>query len=161
MARTGNETLWEWRELCRATGLDEIEGPNISGVSIDSRTLSPGDLFVALRGDPGPRFHTSVVGARDGHDFVGAAANAGASGAMVHRDIDTTLPLLRVADTLDGLWDLARFARTRCHGDIVAITGSSGKTTAKDFLAVMLEAHAAEGSFNNFWGVPVSLARMP
>ncbi len=158
---SSGSALWRWPELCRATGVAEVDGPDVSGVSIDSRTLREGDLFVALKGDPGPRFRASVMGARDGHDFVADAAARGASGALVHLDVDGPLPLLRVADTLDGLWDLARAARKRVTGRVAAVTGSSGKTTAKDFLAALLQAHAAEGSFNNFWGVPVSLARMP
>ena len=165
MGDTASKTLWEWSELCRATGVSEVSGPSVTGISIDTRTLDEGDLFVALKGNPGPRFRAAVVGARDGHDFVADAAARGAAGALVHRgvhgDVDVALPLLRVNDTLDGLWDLARHARNRNRGQIVAVTGSSGKTTAKDFLATMLDAHAAEGSFNNFWGVPVSLARMP
>lgn len=156
-----DKALWTWPELCRATGVEELDGPAVSGISIDTRTLREGDLFVALEGDPGPRYHTSVPGTRDGHDFVADAAARGASGALVHRDVDSPLPLLRVRDTLDALWDLARAARRRVSGRVVAVTGSSGKTTAKNFLAAMLTAHAAEGSFNNFWGVPVSLARMP
>ncbi len=140
-------------------------GPDISGVSIDSRTLQAGDLFVALSGDPGPRFHSSFQGARDGHDFLAGAIAAGAAAVLVDREVDSAVPQLRMGDTLDGLWDLARFARKRISGRVVAITGSSGKTTARVYIEHVLGeqgvVHGSEGSLNNHWGVPLSLARMP
>ncbi len=123
-----------------------------TGVSIDTRTLQPGDLFVALRGDHG-----------DGHDHVADALARGAAGAMVQRDLPGTT--LLVHDTLEALWALGRYARARFTGRAVAITGSVGKTTTKEMLRVVLEAagptHAAQASYNNQWGVPLTLARLP
>ncbi len=124
-------------------------GPDVTSVDIDSRTLTRGALFVALRG------------ARDGHQFVAAAAAAGAAGAIVERRLPVAIEQLVVADSLRALATLGRAARRRCGGLICAITGSSGKTTAKTFLAAALAAHSSEGSFNNHLGVPLSLARMP
>ena len=155
------DTLWHWGELCSAMGLPPADGPEIGGVSIDSRTTRPGDLFVALPGDPGPRFHASSRSDRDGHDFVAHAAQNGAAGALVHRHMDATVPLLRSADTLDGLWAIGRARRTAMAGEVVAVTGSSGKTTAKTLLKTALDAFATDGSLNNHIGVPLSLARTP
>lgn len=156
-----SEPLWRWSELCKALELAPANGPDITGVTIDSRVTTPGDLFVALPGDPGPRFNASTRSERDGHDFVPDAASNGASGALVHREVETGLPLLRAGDTLDGLWALGRARRARLNGDIVAVTGSSGKTTAKTFLKAALDAFATGGSLNNHLGVPLSLARTP
>jgi len=127
-----------------------------SGLSIDTRTLQPGDLYVALKGDT-----------RDGHDFVKAAFKAKASAAMVSRKPDGVdeEPLLMVANTLRGLEDLARASRARSNARIVAVTGSVGKTTTKEILRLALGAlgrtHASAASYNNHWGVPLSLASMP
>ena len=153
--------LWRWPELCAALGLAPVPGPDISGLAIDSRATRPGDLFVALPGDPGPRFNASSRSDRDGHDFVGHAAANGASGALVHRGLEATLALLRTGDTLDGLWAIGRARRAALRGDVVAVTGSSGKTTAKTFLRAALDAFASQGSLNNHLGVPLSLARTP
>jgi len=159
-------SLWNWQELNLALGLaGGGDGPDVSGVSIDSRTLRAGDLFVALSGDPGPRFHSSFEGARDGHDFLESAVAAGAAAVLVDREVEAAVPQLRVEDTLDGLWDLARFARGRISGKVVAITGSSGKTTARVYVEHVLGelgvVHGSEGSLNNHWGLPLSIARMP
>ncbi|MDE0366470.1 MAG: Mur ligase family protein [Gammaproteobacteria bacterium] len=156
-----DEPLWRWPELCGALGLTRAHGPDITGVTIDSRATKPGDLFVALPGDPGPRFNASSRSERDGHDFVFHAAKNGASGALVHRGVETDLPLLATGDTLDGLWAIGRARRAALAGDIVAVTGSSGKTTAKTFLKIALGAFATGGSLNNHLGVPLSLARTP
>ena len=158
--------LWQWPDLLAALNLSEPkEGAAISGVSIDTRTLVPGDLFVALSGDPGPRFNASGTGNRNGHEFVFAAGEAGAAALLVSKDVKSKLPALQVANTLDGLWQLARFARARMDGRVAAITGSAGKTTARSWLEQILIAqlptHASVGSYNNHWGVPLSLARMP
>ena len=184
--------LWTWEELgalfvARQTSPQQhrrgIVAPSISGVSIDSRTTQPGDLFIALSGDPGPRFSAPVTGqgraaagqgraavrSRDGHDFVSAAVSAGATVVMIHRHPDDKAalecPRLEVKDTLDGLWQLGRAARHRNHGQIIAITGSGGKTTLRLWLASILTSlgrtHASVQSLNNHWGVPLSLARMP
>ncbi|MDE0350720.1 MAG: UDP-N-acetylmuramoyl-tripeptide--D-alanyl-D-alanine ligase [Gammaproteobacteria bacterium] len=153
--------LWTWRELCKAVGADPVDGPAVRGIDIDSRKLAPGDLFIALSGDPGPRFPGARPSPRDGHDFLEAAFAAGAAGALVHRDAPGQGPCLVVHDTLDGLWDLGRAARARTDARVAAITGSSGKTTAKTFLAQALGAFATPGSLNNHLGVPLSLARTP
>jgi|DEB0MinimDraft_6_1074348.scaffolds.fasta_scaffold34977_1 UDP-N-acetylmuramoyl-tripeptide--D-alanyl-D-alanine ligase len=159
----GNKTLWQGSELTRlfvSPGL-----PDIAGVSIDSRTVNPGDLFIALSGDPGPRFGGGAAGARDGHDFVAGAIDAGAACIMVHREGGWSEPQLRVNDTLDGLWQLGAAGRDRMQGRVVAVTGSAGKTTMRGWLETLLapfgSIHASVGSFNNHWGVPLSLARMP
>ncbi len=127
-----------------------------SGVSIDSRTLERGDLFVAIKGE-----HA------DGHKFVEAAFERGASAAIVETGYNSasTRPLFRVPDTLEALNALARAARLRTSARIAAVTGSAGKTGTKEMLRVMLgksgRTHASEKSYNNLWGVPLSLARMP
>jgi UDP-N-acetylmuramoyl-tripeptide--D-alanyl-D-alanine ligase len=134
-------------------------------VSIDSRTTSPGDLFIALSGDPGPRFGGARGNTLDGHDFVKQAAEKGAAVVMAHRPVDVDVPLIIVEDTLDGLWQLGAAARSRCQAKTIAITGSGGKTTMRFWLETLLSSigrmHASTGSLNNHWGVPLSLARMP
>jgi UDP-N-acetylmuramoyl-tripeptide--D-alanyl-D-alanine ligase len=145
--------LWREDELAAATGAPDAAGFSASGVSIDTRSLRPGDLFVAL------------AGARDGHDFVGEAVAKGASGAMISRDVPVAGKFLRVADTLAGLTRLGEFARARSAARIVAVTGSVGKTTTKEMLRRALAGfgavHAADASFNNHIGVPLTLARLP
>ncbi len=127
-----------------------------TGVSIDTRTLQPGDLFVALKTRDG-----------DGHDHVSGALTKGASGAMVHRqhDMPDDAKLVVVGDTMAGLTALGAYARERFTGGVVAVTGSVGKTTTKEMLRIILGAsgrtHAAAASYNNHWGVPLTLARMP
>jgi len=154
--------LWYWSEVAAAVGTPvPAGGPEVSGVSIDSRTLNSGDLFIALSGDPGERFFTSSPGSRDGHEFLGAAQEQGAAGALVSRTKPLDFAQVRIEDTLDGLWALGRAAVARHRGARIAITGSSGKTTAKAFLAAALGATAEPGSLNNFWGVPLCLARTP
>lgn len=153
--------LWQWRELCEALGLPAEDGPDVTGISFDSRRTRPGDLFFALPGDPGPRFNPSYRSDRDGHDFIEAAVAAGAVGAVTHDGGSRNVPQLAVGDTLDALWALGAAARSRLDCPVVAVTGSSGKTTAKGFLAAALDAFATQGSFNNHLGVPVSLALTP
>ncbi|HWV52750.1 UDP-N-acetylmuramoylalanyl-D-glutamyl-2,6-diaminopimelate--D-alanyl-D-alanine ligase [Pseudorhodoplanes sp.] len=137
------------------------EGPlpkTIGGISIDSRTLSPGDAFFAIAGDN-----------RDGHAFVEAALKAGAGLAVVAKNkrdtLPTDVPLLVVDDVLDALRDLARAGRARLTGKVIAVTGSVGKTSTKEALRLVLsregETHASAASYNNHWGVPLSLARCP
>ncbi|KPQ17698.1 MAG: UDP-N-acetylmuramoyl-tripeptide--D-alanyl-D-alanine ligase MurF [Rhodobacteraceae bacterium HLUCCO18] len=147
--------LWTAAEAAQATG-GRVSGDwEATGVSIDSRTVAPGDLFVALSA------------ARDGHDFVADALARGAVAAIVSKVPDGVDParLLIVPDVLEGLADLGRAACARTAAKVVAVTGSVGKTTVKEMLRVTLGAqgrtHAAEASFNNHWGVPVTLARMP
>ncbi len=126
----------------------------VNGLSIDTRTLKPGDLFVALKGDN-----------RDGHDFVRAAFDAKAAAALVSRAPDgvQAAPLLTVANTQRGLEDLARAARARSNAKIVAVTGSAGKTTTKEMLRLAFDAlghtHASAASYNNHWGVPLASRR--
>ena len=153
--------LWTFRELAGALGLPAVDGPDITGVSIDSRRTAPGDLFIALAGDPGPRFQPSVRSNRDGHDFARDAVAKGAAAVLAHRPGDYGAPMLRVDDTLDALWALGRAARARLSGPVVAVTGSSGKTTFKTFAAGVLDAFATAGSLNNHLGVPLSLALTP
>lgn len=149
--------LWTAEEMTEATG-GGMQAPfAATGVCIDSRQLQRGDLFIALAGDK-----------QDGHDFVADALARGAAGALVHRDIPklpATAPLLRVDDTLAALTRLGAYARARFAGRLVAVTGSVGKTTTKEMLRTILaahgETHAAVASFNNHWGVPVTLARLP
>lgn len=156
--------LWRWPELCRALGVPEVAGPDVTGISIDTRSAASGDLFIALAGDPGPRFGGGG-GGRDGHDFLGAAEAAGVAGALVRHGAATSLAKLEVTDTLDGLWALGRAARERVDAAVIAVTGSAGKTTARQWLETILmaqaNAHASTGSLNNHWGVPLSLTRMP
>jgi UDP-N-acetylmuramoyl-tripeptide--D-alanyl-D-alanine ligase len=130
----------------------------ISGLSIDSRTIAPGEAYFAIKGD-----------VHDGHDFVAAALNAGAALAVVEaaqRDkFPADAPLLVVDDVLAGLVELGLAARARLDAKVIAITGSVGKTSTKEALRRVLGAqgatHASTASFNNHWGVPLSLARCP
>lgn len=159
-----NRILWPGTELQSAFNQTDISA-GANGISIDSRTTAPGDLFVALSGDPGPRFGGGDENARDGHDFIEMAVNAGASVVMVHHEVVCAVPTIRVDDTLDGLWQLGSYSRKRTSARVAAITGSSGKTTLRSWLqrvlSSMANCHASEGSLNNHWGVPLSLARMP
>ncbi len=166
MGETGaSRPLWLWDEAVAAAGGRGVGTPPaaIGGVSIDTRTLAPGDLFVAIRGER-----------RDGHAFVADAFAAGAAAALVTDGFEApggAAPLIRVADTLAGLEGLGQAARARAEAvggaRIIAVTGSAGKTGTKEALRQALEAtrpgavHAAEKSYNNQWGVPLSLARMP
>jgi len=149
--------LWTARDAAVATGGASASDWVATGVSIDTRSLSAGDLFVALRGPN-----------HDGHDFVAAALARGAAAAVVDRDISDlpmTAPLLRVADTLAGLAALGAAARERSNARVIAVTGSVGKTGTKEALRLALAAcgptFASPGGLNNHWGAPLSLARMP
>jgi len=129
----------------------------VGGISIDSRTLAKGDAFFAIKGDN-----------RDGHDFVAAALKAGAGLAVVegaHAARFADAPLLIVDDVLEGLRALARAARERTQAKVIAVTGSVGKTGTKEALRLALSedgaTHASAASYNNHWGVPLSLARCP
>jgi len=150
-------SLWTSAAAAAATNGRSTTDWTATGVSIDSRTIERGDLFVALEG---PNF--------DGHQFVAAALKAGAAAALVARvptDVAADTPLLLVGDTLDGLQDLARAARECSTARIIAVTGSVGKTGTKEALRTVLSAqaktHANVGSLNNHWGLPLSLARLP
>ncbi|MFT7244250.1 MAG: UDP-N-acetylmuramoyl-tripeptide--D-alanyl-D-alanine ligase [Candidatus Azotimanducaceae bacterium] len=158
--------LWTWAELSKLGNASQETGPDISGVSIDSRQTQDGDLFVALSGDPGPRFFSDANNTRDGHEFINTAVAAGANAVMLSRPTsDAAYAFIGVSDTLEGLWALGGLARQRCAGRIVAITGSAGKTTARSWLmqclADQFDVHGSLGSLNNHWGVPLSLSRMP
>lgn len=146
--------LWTSHDLLEATGGTMMTAFAATGASIDTRTLQVGDLFIALQGESG-----------DGHDFVADALAKGAAGAMVHRDVPDVARLLRVDDTLAGLHRLGGYARQRFTGRLVAVTGSVGKTTTKEMLRTILagvgRTHAAVASYNNHWGVPLTLVRMP
>ncbi|WP_420564614.1 UDP-N-acetylmuramoyl-tripeptide--D-alanyl-D-alanine ligase [Thalassobaculum sp.] len=149
--------LWTRDAAVEATQGQAI-GPDwtATGVTIDSRKVAAGDLFVAL---PGERV--------DGHDYVAAALKAGAAAALVARVPQglENAPLLVVSDVLEGLEDLGRAARGRSHARIVAVTGSVGKTGTKEMLAACLSALgktvATAGNLNNHIGAPLSLARLP
>ena len=144
--------LWTAEEVAQATG-GRMGAPFVAtGVSIDSRNIAQGDLFVALQG---PSF--------DGNDYVAAAQRAGAAGALVSRPFEGAV--VQVDDTLAGLCALAATARQRSAAKVVAVTGSVGKTSTKEGLARVFaaqgRAHATAGNLNNHWGLPLSVARMP
>ena len=145
--------LWTSEEAAAASGGTALGTWAINGVSIDTRSLQPGNLFVALKD------------VRDGHDFVAGAFAAGAEAALVSRDVLGGHPGLLVGDVLDGLEKLGLAARERNSGVISAVTGSVGKTSVKEMLARIFRAaghaHWSDKSFNNHWGVPLTLARMP
>jgi UDP-N-acetylmuramoyl-tripeptide--D-alanyl-D-alanine ligase len=151
--------LWTVAEVVAATG-GRPEGLNdgaISSISIDSREIAPEALFVAIKGD-----------LHDGHDFVGKALEAGAAAALVSEAYHARHGgdrLIVVLDPLQALEALARAARARSRAQLIAITGSAGKTTTKEAIRTVLaavgETHASIKSFNNHWGVPLMLARMP
>ena len=153
--------LWDTQALVAATGgrpLGKLP-ETIGGISIDTRTLEPGDAFFAIKGD---RF--------DGHNFATAAMAAGAGLMVVAEEKLPSLgrlsmPMIVVADVLKALEKVGAAARKRSKAKIIAVTGSAGKTTTKEMLRVALGAagkvHAADKSFNNHWGVPLTLARLP
>jgi UDP-N-acetylmuramoyl-tripeptide--D-alanyl-D-alanine ligase len=150
--------LWTSQAIAAATAAI-CTGPlpqAITGISIDSRTVQAGEAFFAIKGD-----------SHDGHDFVAAALRQGAALAVVAKDRGDgygDAPLMAVADVLEALRQVARAARLRSAAKVIAATGSVGKTSTKEALALALassgETHASTASFNNHWGVPLSLARM-
>jgi len=148
------QPLFTLDALLEATGGSSagVTADAIRSISIDSREIGPEALFVAIKGD---RF--------DGHDFVDTALANGAVAALV--DHGEGAGRITVPDALGGLVDLARAARARNRGLIVGVTGSVGKTTTKEALRIVFESagetHASIKSFNNHWGVPLMLARMP
>lgn len=154
------EPLWRWDALVAAAGgvADGAAAAPITGFSIDTRSLQPAEVFVALADQ------------RDGHEFVTAAFAAGAAAAIVRQSYRRQRgdgALLRVGDPLEGLRRIARAARARLSpaARVIAVTGSAGKTTTKEMLRVALAeqgpTHASAKSFNNHWGVPLTLANMP
>lgn len=147
-------TLWTAAEIASATRGIVSADFTATGVAFDSREVGPGDLFVALKGE-----------ATDGHRFLDQAFAQGAAGAIVSEDCDH--PHVRVADTFAALEDLGRAARARTDARVIGVTGSVGKTSAKEALFACLDriwrtrAHRSVKSYNNHTGVPLSLARMP
>ena len=152
--------LWTSGAMAQAMGAS-IGGAlpeAVTGLSIDSRTIAPGEAYFAIRGE-----------VHDGHDFVTAALQAGAALAVIdaaqRERFPDDAPLLVVKDALAGLVDLAHAARARLDAQVIAVTGSVGKTSTKEALRRVLGAqgptHASAASFNNHWGVPLSLARCP
>src|SRR6202011_1026423 len=158
--RMSDRALWTLEALVAAMGAKRVGNlpASVPGLSIDSRTVGRGEAFFAIAGEN-----------RDGHDFVAAALDAGAGLAVVASDkrglFPSAAPLLVVPDVLAALIDLARAARARSNARVIAVTGSVGKTGTKDALHLVLaregETHASAASYNNHWGVPLSLARMP
>jgi UDP-N-acetylmuramoyl-tripeptide--D-alanyl-D-alanine ligase len=146
--------------MAAAMRADRVGGlpASVPGLSIDTRTINPGEAFFAIQGEN-----------RDGHEFVEGALNAGAGLAVVARSKSAAMPkgapLLAVDDVLGALNDLARASRARSPAKIVAVTGSVGKTGTKEALRLVFgrqgETHASAASYNNHWGVPLSLALMP
>ncbi len=148
--------LWTSADAAAATGGTATAPWDATGVSIDTRTLCPGDLFVALEDQ------------RDGHAFVADALARGAAAALVARRPDgvaADAPLLMVPDVLAALTALGRAGRNRTEARVIAVTGSVGKTSTKEMLRAAIgqqaRTHAAEASYNNHWGVPLTLARTP
>lgn len=151
-----------WTAAAMATAMNaDVSGTMpaaVTGLSIDSRTVAPGDAYFAIKGD-----------VHDGHAFVDAALKAGAALAVVSAEkrgaFAADAPLLVVDDVLAGLVALAKASRARLGAKVIAVTGSVGKTSTKEMLrqvfAAQGEAHASVASFNNHWGVPLSLARCP
>ena len=156
-----DDVLWTPLALVAPLGTrvsGALPARGVTGISIDTRTLAEGDLFVALKGDNS-----------DGHDYVRKAFEAGAAAAVIDEAHAQALagagPLYVAKDTLVALEGLGRAARSRSKARIVAVTGSVGKTTTKELLRCALasagETHASAASYNNHWGVPLTLARMP
>lgn len=153
-----SDALWTFKKLVQATSgcVDGTGSPDISSVSIDSRTLEKGALFAAIRGDN-----------LDGHDYVASAFENGAGAALVAEDADVQAGglLLRVPDTLRALEQIGQAARKRSEAKVIAVTGSVGKTGTKEALRLALSpsgpVHASQKSYNNHWGVPLTLANFP
>ncbi|ANY80065.1 UDP-N-acetylmuramoylalanyl-D-glutamyl-2, 6-diaminopimelate--D-alanyl-D-alanine ligase [Microvirga ossetica] len=153
-----NSPLWTRDEIAAATGARIGAGfAQATGASIDTRTLEPGDLYFVIKGD-----------VHDGHDFVQAALEKGASAAIVSEEKAPSFAgsdrLIVVPDVLDAMRGMGRAARKRTDAKIVAITGSVGKTGTKEAIRLALSrqgaTHASVASYNNHWGVPLTLARM-
>ena len=148
--------LWTQSGIASATGGSIIKQFDIHGISIDSRAVEKGDLFVAIKAR------------RDGHYFIKNAVQNGASAALVSwkpKNIPRGFPVIFVKNTEEALRKLAKAARSRTRAKVIAVTGSAGKTTTKDILGSLLskvgETHLSQASFNNQWGVPLSVAQMP
>ena len=151
--------LWTLDAMAAAMGAEKSGSlpAELPGLSIDTRSMNKGEAFFAIKGEN-----------RDGHEFVEAALKTGAGLAVVARTQASRFPnapLLIVDDVLDGLRDLARAARARTQAKVIAVTGSVGKTGTKEALRLALSAegatHVSAASYNNHWGVPLSVARCP
>lgn len=159
--------LWTLAEMQKAMDARDFGKmpEEVTGISIDTRTLQPGEAFFAIKGDQ-----------LDGHDYVNQAMKAGAAVAVIAQSRLVSfgavrIPLLVVPDVLEALEKLGVAARERSRAQIIAVTGSAGKTSAKEMLRTALSSsalggsswkvHASAASFNNHWGVPLTLARMP
>ena len=149
-------SLWTREEVLEATN-GQLQGRwSATGISIDTRTMKVGEIFAA------------ISDVRDGHRFVKSAFDSGASAAIVSTipdDIPSNSPLIIVPDVLHALNTLASYRRNQIKGKVIAVTGSVGKTSTKEMLRVVLSrqgrTHAAVKSFNNHWGVPLTLANTP
>src|SRR5262249_16635510 len=158
--RMSDRALWTVEAMAAAMRAERAGdlSARVSGLSIDTRTVRRGEAFFAIKGEN-----------RDGHDFVAAALDAGAGLAVVAADNPAALPVgaprLVVPDVPAALVDPGRAARGRSSARVVAVTGSVGKTGTKDALQLVLaregETHSSAASYNNHWGVPLSLARLP
>src|SRR5471030_2425426 len=152
--------LWTLDDMATAMRAEKsgVLPEDVPGISIDSRSIAKGEAFFAIEGDN-----------RDGHDFFDAALKGGAGVAVIARarrnQFDYDAPLFLVDDVLEALRGLARTARERSPAKVIAVTGSVGKTGTKEALRLALgqdgETHASVASYNNHWGVPLSLARCP
>ena len=152
--------IWTVAEVARALGVvGTFPDTPIDFITQDSRLVKPGSLFVALSGTPSGGFISAFASARDGWEFADKAEASGAVAMIVPHEIaGIRIPQIVVKDTLiDGLWGLARAARARFNGPVIGLTGSAGKTSTKEFLAAYPNAYASPSSFNNFWGVPLTL----
>ncbi|RZI47394.1 UDP-N-acetylmuramoyl-tripeptide--D-alanyl-D-alanine ligase [Rickettsiales endosymbiont of Peranema trichophorum] len=149
-----NQTLWNGEELADIFEQQVSKSVLCSGVSIDSRTMKKGDIFIAIKG---PNF--------DGHQFVETAIQKGASCVIVSQKPSSHTNMIFVDDTMEALLKVARAARKRLLGIPIGITGSVGKTTSKEMLKVALKSreniHTTVGSLNNHIGLPLTLANMP
>lgn len=155
-----SNVIWTALDAVKATGGQCHNDWSATGLSIDTRTLKPGDLFIALQGD-----------LADGHDYVPDAAKKGAVAAMVSNAdlidmsvLPSNFSLLVVEDTLTALENLGKASRERSAAHVVGVTGSVGKTGTKEMLATVFDVHgqthAAKASYNNHIGVPLTLASM-
>lgn len=151
----GSNTLWSAKDAAAAVNGKVAGDWTATGVSIDSRTVQPGDLFIALTGENG-----------DGHAYVADAIKKGAAAAVVSQPVDGVpdSKLLIVQDTFHALQDLGKASRARSSAMVVGVTGSVGKTGTKEMLAAAFGAlgqtHASIKSYNNHWGVPYTLSSM-
>ena len=141
------DVVWSWSDLCSALGLKVVDGPDVLGITNDSRNVSSGDLFVALSGSPRPEFNIFEDSGRDGHDYIEDAVANGACGVLVHTMIDPDVQHLLVSDTLDAIWQCADYRRKQLSCPVVAVTGSSGKLPSRSFsLKWWMESHRREVS---------------